>query len=69
MPRDLTDEEFDRIIAWESKLRAENARLRALLIETRKFLKNYQRSNATWHNDAPTYEFITRKLDPVLGEE
>jgi hypothetical protein len=31
MPRDLTDEEFDRIIAWENKLRAENARLRELV--------------------------------------
>lgn len=44
-------------------------RLRAVLRMTRTFLKNYQRTNANWHNDMPTWEFVTKTLNPVIGDD
>jgi DNA repair exonuclease SbcCD ATPase subunit len=48
------------------ELQAKVERLTAALIHTRTFLKTYQRSNAVWHNDAPTFDFIRTVIDPAL---
>lgn len=44
-------------------------KMRAALIHARTFLKTYQRSNAQWHNDRPTWDFIYNVLNPAIGDE
>ena len=49
-----------------ARLRTLNAELLTALIQTRTFIKTYQRSNVNWHNDNPTWRFVHDVLNVAI---
>lgn len=57
---------------WRKRTEAAEARLatvEAALKASAEFLKTYHRSNASWFNDRPTWDFIHDVIEPALHPE